>query len=77
MAQQFGEEEPSFSLGVLLLGLTCPVMIGLEAGTPVRCLCWGAGAPVISEASAVCGGGEWMAAEYKVQERCAHRAVRG
>lgn len=67
---------------MLLLDLTCMAMIGLDAGFLSGAFVWGweccRAASVMSEAFAMCGGGGgWMASEYKVREKCAHRAVRG
>lgn len=60
--------------GMLLLD--CEGMIGLSAS-----FLSGAGVcaelAVMSEAAAPCGGGGgWMASDYKVQEKCARRAIR-
>lgn len=67
-----------FLIEVLLPDLTCTDMIGLDTGSMSG---WGGSGlclSVMSEATAPRGGGGgWMASEYKVQEKCAHRAVRG
>lgn len=55
---------------MLLLELSCTAMIRLDTGFMSGAFVGGggrgAGLCVMSEATALCGGGGWMASEYKV-----------
>lgn len=64
---------------MLCVGSTYTAVIGLDAfHLSGALLGWGGRAvPLMSEATALCGGGGWMASEHKVQEKCDHCAVRG
>lgn len=62
---------------MLLVDLTCTAMIGLDAGFLSAAFVGVGGGAVMSEDTALRGGGGWMASAYKVQEKCAHGAVGG